>query len=364
MRPFQASFDPKDWEGTLASNALLRMEGTVRLTMGLWLRGKETTDVSWSDFKNHVLAKFAPQDWGMQAVIAGVLRPCPHKHGGVVDQMCTAWLSELAKMLTPEALAIVERKNPAALCAMVRTFLAPCFGKGAEKKLQDSRHLAKRLERDARAAAGKGGASDDAAKASSHKEPYLVDVQTLVECVQPKADSKGRFEHVRCVAAAVCTNCNGPHAKDKPDGSRNCKVDDQSGESARRVINRQAATRFLSLDKNTKQFSDNQRKQYRKRRDQYVAAIAAAGADGADDAWERAKTGLTGIVAAYQQNPPKKKSGWRPIPGHPHGAHGAQASGTGKRRLEEDKFLRASDLEQIKKDLVADLKKAKTGDKG
>ena len=85
MRPFQASFDPKDWEGTLASNALLRMEGTVRLTMGLWLKGKETTDVSWSDFKNHVLAKFAPQDWGMQAVIAGVLRPCPHKCGGVVD---------------------------------------------------------------------------------------------------------------------------------------------------------------------------------------------------------------------------------------------------------------------------------------
>ena len=364
MNPFKDAYRPNEWEGALASNAILCMDGTVRQTMGQWIKDKKTSNVSWPDFKAHVLSKFAPQNWAMQAVIAGVLQPCPHKHGGVVARMCTEWLSQLEKMLTPEALRIVEKENPAALCAMVRTFLVPCFGKGAEKKLQDSRHLAKRLERDAKAEKGEPGDATGTLKATSHKEPYLDDIQTLLEYVQPKADAKGHFAQVKCVAAAVCTNCSGPHAKDKSNGTRNCKVGDQAGHDARKVINKQAAARFASYDKKARQFSQRQKGQYNSRRDEHINAVVRADAGGQDAAWVKAETGLTGIVAAFSRQPPNKR-GANPHarPGYPHGAHGAQASESGKRRREDNRFLRNSDIEQLKKELVADLaKKVKTGD--
>jgi hypothetical protein len=363
MNPFKDACRPDEWEGALASNATLCMDGTVRQTMGQWIKDKKTSDVSWPDFKAHVLSKFAPQDWAMQAVIAGVLQPCPHKHGGVVARMCTEWLSQLEKMLTPEALRIVEKENPAALCAMVRTFLVPCFGKGAEKKLQDSRHLAKRLERDAKAEKGESGDATGTPKATSHKEPYLDDIQTLLEYVQPKADAKGHFAQVKCVAAAVCMNCSGPHTRDKSNGTRNCKVGDQAGHDARKAINRQAAARFSSYDKKAKQFSQKQKGQYNSRRDECINAVVRADAGGQDAAWVKAETGLTGIVAAFSRQPPNKR-GANPHArsGFPHGAHGAQASESGKRRREDNRFLRNSDLEQLKKELVADLKKVKTGD--
>ena len=202
MTPFKSACTPTEWQRALASNAILCMDGWVRQTMGLWMKGKQAHAVSWPEFKAHVSSKFAPQNWAMQAVISGVLKPCPHKHGGVVAQMCTEWLAELENMLTPEALRIVEQKNPAASCALVRTLLVPCFGKGAEKKLQDSRHLARRLERDAEAKTdGSGDSVANASRDGNRKEPCLEDVDGLAQWVQPEADQKGRCPEVKRVAA-------------------------------------------------------------------------------------------------------------------------------------------------------------------
>jgi len=210
--------------------------------------------------------------------------------------------------LGPDVIAILEKENPAFMCAIVRHGLAASHPIGLAKTVK-SDHLGKHL-----AAVAKATKAGEEPAEPTDIQPWRKDLEILQRTVENNAAATGT-----CVVAA-CSTCMGDHPRHKG-GKPNCKLSASDGARARGTIREQAKNRWREMDNRAKALSQAQQREYKNRRDQFIDKLAAISDRSVDESdWARPDQAMSNSLQSYISQKPKATG-----KGTGGGSHGCQA---------------------------------------